>query len=159
MSINRIYHTWLERIRQQRPGERITRLRSFAWIASGILSSRSVHLSRIADKIPGMATTVSKTRRVRRFLNNGAIRVREWYEPIARNLLNQVVNQGLEVRLLADGTKVGFGHQLLVVALPIGDGPFPSLGRGSKARADTVRRPSKERCWPTFTGLCQQEPK
>jgi hypothetical protein len=76
-----------------------------------------VHLSRIAEKIPGIATTVSKTRRVRRFLNNGAIRVREWYEPIARNLLKQVVDQGLEVRLLADGTKVGFGHQLLMVAL------------------------------------------
>ena len=55
-----------------------------------------------------LATTVSKTRRVSRFLNNDAVRVREWYEPVAR---------GLEVRLLADGTKVGFEHQPLMVAL------------------------------------------
>jgi hypothetical protein len=117
MSVNRLYHTWVKRIEQLRPCERITRLRNFAWIIAGILSSRSVHLSRIADKIPGGATTLSKVQRIRRFLNNRAIRVREWYEPIARDVLQAVVAQGLEVRLLTDGTKVGFGHQLLMVAL------------------------------------------
>jgi hypothetical protein len=81
------------------------------------MSSRSVHLSEIAEKIPGQATTVSKAHRVKCFLNNGNVRVREWYGPIAKDLLNEVVEQGLEVRLLADGTKVGFGHQLLMVAL------------------------------------------
>lgn len=115
--INRVYDTWFEKIRQLRPKERITRLRNFAWIAVGVLGSRSVHLSRIAEKIPGGAKTVSKTSRVRRFLNNRAIRVREWYEPVARDLLQHVVAQGLEVRLLTDGTKIGFGHQLLMVSL------------------------------------------
>jgi len=117
MLVNRVYHTWLELIQQLRPKERITRLQNFAWVAAGIVSSRSVHLSRIAEKIPGSAKTVSKTQRVRRFLNNSAIRVREWYEPVARELLQQVVDQGLEVCLLTDGTKVGFGHQLLMVSL------------------------------------------
>lgn len=117
MSANHLYHTWFQRIQQLRPQERVTRLRSFAWITVGILLSRSVHLSRIAEKIPGLATTVSKTRRVSRFLNNPAVHVREWYESVARDVLHQAVDQGLEVRLLADGTKVGFGHQLLMVAL------------------------------------------
>jgi len=117
MSVNHLYHTWFQRIRQLRPGERVTRLRNFAWIAAGILLSRSVHLSQIAEKIPGLATTVSKTRRVRRFLNNSAVQVRDWYAPVARDILHAVVAQGLEVRLLADGTKVGFGHQLLMVGL------------------------------------------
>ena len=117
MSANQLYHTWLERIRQLRPHERITRLRNFAWMAVGILRSRSVHLSLIAEKIPGLATTVSKARRVRRFLNNRAVHVREWYEPMARDVLQRAVDHGLDVRLLADGTKVGFGHQLLMVAL------------------------------------------
>lgn len=117
MSVNRLYHTWLERIRQLRPEERITRLRNFAWIVVGILSSRSVHLSDIADKIPGVATKTSKVRRIRRFLNNDAIQVRKWYEPLARRVLQEVVAQGLEVRLVTDGTKVGFGHQLLMVSL------------------------------------------
>lgn len=117
MSVNQLYHTWLKRIEQLRPFERITRLRNFAWIAAGILSSRSVHLSAIGEKIPGSATTVSKTQRVKRFLNNVKVRVREWYGPVVQDLLNEVVAQGLEVRLLADGTKIGFGHQLLMVAL------------------------------------------
>jgi len=117
MSVKRLYHTWLQRIEQLRPFERITRLRNFAWIIAGIVSSRSVHLSRIAGKIPGAASITSKIQRVQRFLNNSKIRVREWYEPLAREVLRKVVAQGLEVRLLTDGTKVGFGHQLLMVAL------------------------------------------
>ena len=117
MLANRVYDICLQRIRQLHPQERITRLRNFAWIVAGIRSSRSVHLSHIAEKIPGDAKSVSKTQRVRRFLKNSAIRVRAWYEPIARALLQQVVAHGLEVRLLTDGTKVGFGHQLLMVAL------------------------------------------
>ena len=117
MLVNKIYHTWFDRIRQLRPQERVTRLRNFAWITVGILLSRSVHLSRIAEKIPGQASTVSKTRRISRFLNNGAIKVREWYASVARDILQQVVAQDLEVRLLTDGSKVGFGHQLLMVAL------------------------------------------
>jgi len=96
MLVNRVYHTWLELIQQLRPKERITCLQNFAWVAAGIVSSRSVHLSRIAEKIPGSAKTVSKTQRMRRFLNDSAIRVREWYEPVARELLQQVVDRGLE---------------------------------------------------------------
>ena len=117
MSVNKLYHTWFERIQQLRPEERVTRLRNFAWIAVGILLSRNVHLSWIAEKIPGQATTVSKTRRISRFLSNGAVRVREWYKGVARDVLDMVVSQGMEVRLLTDGSKVGFGHQLLMVAL------------------------------------------
>lgn len=117
MPINRLYDTWFERVVQLRPEERITRLKTFAWVAVGMLLSRSVHLSHIAKKIPGDAKNPSKTRWVRRFFDNSAIRVREWYEPVARDLLEHIVEQGWEVRLIADGTKVGSGHQLLMVAL------------------------------------------
>ena len=117
MPINQLYHTWFQRLRQLRPTERVTRLRTAAWMLTGIFESRSVHLRRIADKIPGMATTPSKERRLTRFLDNAAIRVRAWYEPIARNLLQRVAQRGLEVRLILDGTRIGFGHQLLLVAV------------------------------------------
>jgi len=117
MSANRIYNTWLKRIRQLMPKERVTRLRNFARVNAGILASRSVHLRRIAEKMPGTATTNSKIRRISRFLENGAVRVRDWYEPLAISLLERIVEQGQEVRLLADGTKIGSGHQLLMVAI------------------------------------------
>jgi hypothetical protein len=83
----------------------------------GIYQSRSVHLSKIAGKIPGSAKLLSITRRLNRFLDNPAIRVREWYEPIAHQWLQAQLYCLRESRLIVDGTKVGFGHQLLIVSL------------------------------------------
>ena len=117
MSINRPYHTWFQRITQLRPNERKTRVRNLVWLMVGILTSRSVHLSRIADKIPGEAVLNSTIQRLRRFLDNPAVRVREWYEPIARELLHAQAQSGQGIRLILDGSKVGFGHQLLMVAV------------------------------------------
>lgn len=82
MSINHLYHNWFEQIKQLRPGERVTRLRNFAWLLVGICSSKSVHLSKVALKIPGAAKSLSITRRLSRFLDNPAIRVRDWYAPL-----------------------------------------------------------------------------
>lgn len=48
MSINRLYHTWFDRIKQLRPDEHITRLRNLAWLLVGIYESKSVHLSKVA---------------------------------------------------------------------------------------------------------------
>ncbi len=117
MSINRLYNTWLKKIRQLRPDERVTRLRNMAWLVTGIYQSKSVHLSKIALKIPCVAKVRSIVRRLSRFLNNPAVRVREWYEPIARDLLQSMADTVGEIRLIADGTKVGFGHQLLMISV------------------------------------------
>jgi len=117
MSINRVYHTWLNRLGQLRPGERKTCARNMAWLMTGILLSKSVHLSRIASKIPGKATLTSSVQRLRRFLKSPALQVREWYEPIAKALLEGQAKNGRGIRLILDGSKIGFGHQLLMVAL------------------------------------------
>jgi hypothetical protein len=117
MRINQLYHNWLAQLLQLRPDERITRIRNMAWLMVGIFESKSVHLSKVAMKIPGIANLVSTTRRFSRFLDNPAIHVREWYEPIARNWLTAMANSVGEVRLIFDATHVGFGHQLLMVAL------------------------------------------
>lgn len=117
MSVNQLYSTWFQQIRQLWPNERITRLRNFTWLVVGIYLSRSVHLSRIAGKIVSSANLTSLTRRLSRFLDNPAVRVREWYAPIARELLQSMANTLGEIRLIADGSKVGFGHQLLIVAV------------------------------------------
>lgn len=117
MSTNQLYHNWVRWIRQLRPNERITRVRNMAWLMTGILVSKSVHLSHIAGKIPGVAVRNSIVQRIRRFLNNSAVRVRSWYGPIARDLLESQANSSGTIRLILDGTKVGFGHQLLMVAI------------------------------------------
>jgi hypothetical protein len=117
MPTNHLYDTWMQRICELQPKARITQIRNFVWLMIGIYESRSVYLSKIAGKIPGPAKLVSLTRRLSRFLDNPAIRVREWYEPIARQWLQTQWHCLGEIRLIVDGTKVGFGHQLLMVSL------------------------------------------
>jgi hypothetical protein len=117
MPINQLYDTWKMRIMELRPGQRITQIRAFTWLIIGIYLSRSVSMSRVACKIPGEAKLTSATRRLSRLLDNPAIRVREWYEPIARQWLEAQFRCSGEIRLIIDGTKIGFGHQLLIVCL------------------------------------------
>ncbi len=117
MSINQVYDRCVSGLRQLRPQERITRRRNLAWLMVGILMSRSVHLSRIALKIPGAAKEVSTVRRLERLLDNPAIHVRRWYEPIARSWVESAAKTTGEVRLILDTTKVGMGHRLLIVSL------------------------------------------
>ena len=117
MPTNHLYDTWFQRIRELRPGQRITQIRNFALLVYGIYQSRSVYLSRIAGKIPGKAKLQSTIKRLDRFLDNPAIRVREWYKPIAVEWLAEQYAKIGEIRLIVDGTKVGFGHQLLMVSL------------------------------------------
>ncbi len=117
MSINQLYLTWLQQIQQLWPEERITRMRLMAWFLAGIYESRSVQLHRIAGKIPGRAKRLSTERRLSRFLENPAVRVRPGYEPLARSLLQYLADTLGEIRLIADGTRVGGGHQLLLVSV------------------------------------------
>ena len=117
MPTNHLNDTWFYRIMELRPGQRITQIRNFVWLIIGIYQSRSVCLSRIAGKIPGPARLLSTTRRLSRLLDNPAIRVREWYEPIAREWLETQFRNLGEIRLIVDGTKIGCGHQLLMVCL------------------------------------------
>jgi hypothetical protein len=117
MPINETYRTWIQRICELRPKQRITQVQNFVWLVVGIFHSRSVHLSKIAGKVIGDAKNVSTVRRLSRFLANGAIDVRSWYQPIAREWLSIQFKRVGELRLIVDGTKVGFGHQLLMVSL------------------------------------------
>jgi Transposase DDE domain len=117
MPILKLYRTWKEQIRALRPKQRIPQIQNFAWMMVGIYQSRSVHLSKIAGKVLGSAKLLSTVRRFERFLDNKAIEVREWYEPIAKQWIEAQWQHLKEIRLIVDGTKVGFGHQLLMVSL------------------------------------------
>jgi hypothetical protein len=117
MPTNNAYNTWKTKIMELYPGQRITLIRAFTWLIVGIYLSRSVCMSKIACKIPGKAMLTSATRRMSRLLNNPAIRVREWYEPIAQQWLEAQIRCLGEIRFIVDGTRVGCGYQLLMVSL------------------------------------------
>jgi hypothetical protein len=117
MPTNDLYHTLIRKISELRPGQRITRIRNFTLLVYGIYQSRSVYLSRIAGQIPGKAKLQSTVSRLDRFLDNPAIRVREWYKPIAIQWLAEQHAKTGEILLIVDGTKIGFGHQLLMISM------------------------------------------
>jgi len=107
----------MQQIEQIIPKERITRKRVLAWLMTCLFLGRNPHAARLGNKIPGKAKKTSKAERLRRWLNNTAVRVRDWYEPIARQLIEQATAFGQPLRLIVDGTKIGSKHQLLMVAI------------------------------------------
>jgi hypothetical protein len=117
MSINEMYHTVMQKLLQLRPKERITRIRGMGKLITGIWSSRSVHLSRVAAKVPGQARTPSITRGLRRLVDNAAIVAEKWYAPIAQEWLYAAAQTVGEIRVIWDSTKIGFGYQMLLVSL------------------------------------------
>jgi hypothetical protein len=44
MPTNQLYHTWIQRIRELRPEQRVTQVRNFVLLMYGIYQSRSVYL-------------------------------------------------------------------------------------------------------------------
>jgi len=93
-----------------------TRVTNLVWLMYGIFQSRSVQLNLLVRKLPIAAKKLSLARRMRRFLGNGAVRVREWYEPSARAVLRNAAASG-SIRLILDATKVSSGHRLLMVSV------------------------------------------
>lgn len=110
-----LYSTWYRELTQSFANERVSRIKNMAWLIVGLYQAASVHLSAIVRQWPMQAKNVSLTRRLTRFLDNPAVAVRAWYAPVARRVLKRCV--GEQLRLIIDGSKVGFGHQLLMVAL------------------------------------------
>ncbi|RMH41450.1 MAG: IS4 family transposase [Gammaproteobacteria bacterium] len=117
MTTNQLYHTLMQQIEQIIPTERITRKRVLAWLMTCLFLGRNSHAARLGNKIPGQAQKTSKAERLRRWLSNKAVRVRDWYEPVARQLIAQATASGQPLRLIVDGTKIGSKHQLLMVAI------------------------------------------
>ena len=126
MPINETYRTWIQRIcevtapfsRELRPKQRKTQVQNFVWVLVGIFHRRSVSLSKMAGKVISQAKNVSTVRRLSRFLASSAVDVRSWYRSTAKAWLVVQAQQVGEIRLIVDGTKIGFGYQLLMVSLP-----------------------------------------
>ena len=87
------------------PNECDSRLTNMAFLMVGIVGAHSVQTGRLAAYIPLHIKKLSIVRRMERFLDNGAIRVRSWYEPIVHWLIQAASVSG-EVALVWDSTQV-----------------------------------------------------
>jgi hypothetical protein len=147
MPVN-LYHTWLEQLGQLDSGARITVLRNFAWLMLGLFTSKSVHLHQVADELPWQVKVVSATRRLSRLLANATVRVRDWYQPIACQLLEAQARSLGEIRLIVDGTQIGFNHQLLIVCIAIRRRALPIAWTWVPYKRGHSSVQNSWRCWP-----------
>ncbi len=70
-------------IRKWLPNERITRVHNLALFLTGLYLSRKVHLSLVVRKWPMPGKVLSLVNRLRRFLDNPGVCVRDYYRPVA----------------------------------------------------------------------------
>ncbi|MCZ7542189.1 MAG: IS4 family transposase [Anaerolineae bacterium] len=101
-----------------------------------------MHLSLIARKLPVRAKKASLEKRLRRLLNNGAIRPRQWYRPIAVRLI-AAASSARRLHLIIDGTRIGFGFQLLIVVVAYQGAALPLVWtwvRHRRGHSTTVKQ-------------------
>lgn len=128
-----IYHSVLNQICQWLPHERITRQRNMALLITGLFLGAAVHLPKIVRKWPVVGKIPSLVNRLRRFLNNPQVVVKEWYRPIAKEIVQSFA--GMRIRLVVDCTKVGFYFRLLTISIAYRKRTLPlawSVHRGRK---------------------------
>lgn len=105
-----------ELIEQHLPPLRKTRRRNLARLTAGLYRAGHVHLSAVADQIPGAAKQSSKTRRLRRFLANEEVDPSRWQKPVAKRLLRRAAESGPSDPLV-DALELTGDRRLLVAAL------------------------------------------
>lgn len=112
----RLYSSLYCALVQLWPGECDSRIVNMVYLMMGIFGARSVQTGRSAAHVPVAAKKMSIVRRLERFLDNGAVRVRAWYEPVARRIIAAASAVG-EIHLVLDTTKVSAHHRLLMVGV------------------------------------------
>src|SRR3972149_10923761 len=122
------------------PDECDSRLTNLILLMMGIFQSGKVQLNLVARKTPGRAKKLSIVKRFQRFLDNGAVRVRPWYQPFAQSLLAAAASAG-QVHLIMDTSKVAFGFRLVMVSVAYHHRSLPlawTWAKGSRGHTTTA---------------------
>lgn len=110
----RLWHTWRRQLQHLLPGMRRTRTANLALVVLGLLWAGSVTLARIAATLPLPATDPSRERRVRRWLANDKVNVRDLWSHLLPAVLADLSG---EVRLVFDPTPQNGLATILVLGL------------------------------------------
>src|SRR5258708_26690981 len=82
-----LYRSLYGRLIKLLPGECDSRVTHMVYLMMGIFLAKKVQTGVMATKVPLRVKRPSIIRRLERFLDNGAVRVRVWYESVAVGLL------------------------------------------------------------------------
>lgn len=81
-----LYTQIFAKLRTLHPDTHLTRVANWVWVIVGLIQARSVHLSEIANHIPGPAKAAGRIMKIRRWLKNKHITSRTFYEPIIQHV-------------------------------------------------------------------------
>jgi hypothetical protein len=102
MSSSQALYTQVEtKLRGYHPTLHLKRLAVWVWVVVGLVQSHSVHLSAIANYIPGEANAAGRIMRIRRWLVSEWIVSRTLYTPIITEVLQAWA--GRDVTIMLDG--------------------------------------------------------
>jgi hypothetical protein len=111
-----LYTQIFAKLRTLHPDTQLTRLANWVWVIVGLIQAQSVHLSEIANHIPGPAKAAGRIMKIRRWLSNKHITTRSFYEPIIQHVLSAWASR--EVTIMLDGCFVhGEALQMLRLSL------------------------------------------
>lgn len=112
---SQLLHTWQHQLRTLLPQVRATRATNLARVNLGLLWAGTVSLTAIAAALPLSAQDASLERRLRRWLANGAVVVRDLWTPVLPGFL--AGKAGQEVTLVFDPTPQNGLASLLVLGI------------------------------------------
>jgi hypothetical protein len=115
MTTFKLYGIWKRVLAQWLSDPCPTRRTNLTWLIVGLYVSGKVQLSAIVQRWPMAVQVSSLTRRLSRFLDNPAVQPAVWFRPVARQLLARAAQHPLT--LIVDASKIGAGHQLVIVSL------------------------------------------
>ena len=115
MTTSKLYGIWERLLAQWLTDACATRRTNLTWLIVGLYLSGKVQTSAIVQKWPIAVQVSSLTRRLSRFLDNGAVRPAIVMRPVARRLLARAAQHPLTI--IVDASKIGAGHQLVIVSL------------------------------------------
>ena len=111
----RIFTEVRRKLKESLKGFLGTQVVGLALMVSGILSSRSSRLNRIAEEAPVRAKVPSLIKRIQRFVKNERVVVSEFYEPFAGELIKAQGRR--QIKVVIDGSQVGDGCMVLMLGL------------------------------------------
>lgn len=88
-------------LRELHPEEHVKRISNWVWIVVGLIQSHSIHLSEIAQSVPGPAKAAGRIARIRRWLGNMNVDVHAFYAPLIERVL--ATWKGQAVFIILDG--------------------------------------------------------
>src|SRR5437667_4722913 len=94
---DKVFANLRQQLHRDLPLEPLTRIINLAAVALGVLRSKSLQVGQSVTALPLDGIRDSLKKRVQRFLKNDGVTIAEYYEPVARRILQRLAAGGARI--------------------------------------------------------------